>query len=101
MTLQEFNTCLPYAGAKREFALDQLRPVEERWIRQIDVTNEADYIIILCLQADAQHARNAQCLEFDMSFKMISGLANVMTCSGWDEEHRGEYMLSIYMIHAY
>ena len=83
-------------GVRREWHFDQLRPIDQQWIRDIKVFKDASqYFIILCTKAQAIAARKAHCLQIDVSFKMIHGNPNVLSCSAWNERENGKHTLNI------
>ena len=82
-----------FTGVEREFALDLVRENDKRWIRQVIMLEETKFLVICMTQAQGKYWREADCIEMDMSWKMVAGDVNVVSFDGIDKEIRR--MLSI------
>lgn len=75
--------------------MDQRRPVDEQWIRYVGSIEDEDehMLIICCTHAQAKAFQDAQCIQMDLSFKMIQGKVNLFSITGWNEEARRMYLI--------
>jgi hypothetical protein len=78
--------CLCSIGVRREFEFDQLKDMDDQWIREIYFFDEEHYMIICCTSDQAKAFADLAYAEMDLSFKMVQGSTNLFSISGWDEE---------------
>ena len=82
------------AGVQRELCLDQNKPNEEQWFREIWYSDcGSHFIIVCCTKQQAIQFQYCNHLQMDMSFKMIAGKTMVFSLVGWCP--RAKRMLSI------
>jgi hypothetical protein len=65
---------------------DRLRDSDQQWIRKILFFDNEHFLIICCTYAQAKAFAQVQCIEMDLSFKMIQGSTNVFSIAGWNED---------------
>jgi len=74
------------AGVQREYAFDRLQDSDEQWIRKIHFFDDENFLIVCCTYAQAKAFTSVQCLEMDLSFKMVQGTPNVFSLATWNED---------------
>jgi hypothetical protein len=91
---------LSLIGVIREFKANQLRGLEQRWIRYVGFhdNTEDQFFIVSCSFAQAKAFALIKGVEMDLSFKNVQGAANLFSISGWNEDCNR--MLSICLAHA-
>ena len=77
---------LCHLGVQREYRFDRLKDSSEQWIRSISFFDDYHYLIICCTYAQAKAFTKVQCLEMDLSFKMVEGKTNVFSLAGWNDD---------------
>ncbi len=82
------NTCSIRCSAG--YAFDRLRDSDDQWIRKIHFFDEEHFLVICCTYAQAKAFVQVQCMEMDLSFKMIQGSTNVFSISNWNEDAKRE-----------
>jgi hypothetical protein len=89
------------SGVLREYRFDRLRDSDEQWIRKIHYFDDDHYLIICCTYAQAKAFSQIQCIEMDLSFKMVQGSTNLYSITGWNEESKRKYNKYIYYLYMY
>jgi len=73
-------------GVLREYTFDRLQDSDKQWIHKIHFFDEDHFLVICCTYAQAKAFVQVQCMEMDLSFKMIQGKTNVFSICGWNED---------------
>lgn len=78
------------AGVYREFLFDQVKPVEEQWIREVFFFDDQreKFLIICCTYEQAKMFQSARHIEMDLAFKIVSGKTNVFSITSFNREAR-------------
>ena len=84
---------LSVAGVLREFSIDQHKENTEQWIRAIHNFDDKHFLIVCCTYAQAKAFQRVECIEMDLSFKMVQGKTNVFSIAGWDENSKRMHIL--------
>jgi hypothetical protein len=84
-------------GVLREFDFDRLKDSNEQWIREVHFFDPEHYLIICCTYAQAKAFTKVQCIEMDLSFKMVYGNTNVFSISAWNADAHRKSIL--YLVH--
>jgi hypothetical protein len=74
-----------------------LRDSDEQWIRKIHLFDAEHFLIICCTYAQAKAFAQAQCIEMDLSFKMVQGSTNLFSLASWNEDTKRK----LHMCQAY
>ena len=78
-------------GILREYSFDRLKDSDRQWIRDVYFFDECHFLIICCTYAQAKAFTKVQCIEMDMSFKMVQGKTNVFSISAWNAEAKSKF----------
>lgn len=78
-------------GVLREYSFDRLKDSDQQWIRDVYFFDECHFLIICCTYAQAKAFTNVQCIEMDLSFKMVQGKTNVFSISAWNAEAKSKF----------
>jgi hypothetical protein len=86
--LLRYPHCVTLAGIWREYVVDQAKPSDEQWIRDVHFFDEdrKHFLIIFCTYEQAKLFQKVQFLEMDLAFKIVQGKTKVFLLSSFDEE---------------
>lgn len=74
---------------------DSRKDCDQQWIREIHHFDDEHFLILCCTYAQAKAFTRVQCVEMDLSFKMVAGKTNVFSIGGWNEDTKRRFYVSL------